>query len=95
MSRLSAQQIDEALASLPGWATEGDALVRTVDAGSFPAAVAFVVRLAFEAEAANHHPDLDLRYSKVRVSWTSHDQGGITGSDVEMATRTNSLLGSG
>jgi 4a-hydroxytetrahydrobiopterin dehydratase len=53
--------------------------------------VAFVDRLAEVAEAENHHPDIDIRYRRVRVRWTTHSAGGITDRDRELATRTDEL----
>jgi len=53
--------------------------------------VAFVVRVAFEAEAANHHPDLDIRYSKVQVTLSTHSEGGVTEKDVALARAINAV----
>ena len=58
---------------------------------SFPAAIAFVDRLAELAESENHHPDIDIRYRRVTVRWTTHSEGGITEKDREMAERTSAL----
>lgn len=74
-----------------GWQERDDALVREFEFASFPEAVGFVDRLAEAAESANHHPDIDIRYRKVTVRWTSHDTGGITERDREMAERTSAL----
>ena len=71
------------------WREEDDALVREFELESFPAAVAFVDCLAELAERANHHPDIDIRYRKVLVRWTTHSAGGITDLDREMAERTS------
>ena len=54
---------------------------------SFPDAIAFVVRIGFFAEQADHHPDLDVRWRKVKVALTTHDAGGLTQKDVDLATR--------
>ena len=84
-SRLSNAEVDEALGSLPGWTREGDTIVKTFEAESFPANIEFVRRIADLAEAANHHPDLDVRWRKVRVALTTHDEGGLTQRDVDLA----------
>jgi len=73
------------------WQEENDALVREFELPSFPAAIDFVVQLAEIAEAADHHPDIDVRYRRVTVRWTTHSAGGITEKDRELAERTSSL----
>jgi 4a-hydroxytetrahydrobiopterin dehydratase len=85
MAVLSDDEVRQGLADLEGWEREADAIVRQVGFDTFPDAVAFVVRLAFDAEAANHHPDLDIRYNKVRVALSTHSEGGITAKDLELA----------
>lgn len=85
MERLSDDQVRGALVQLPGWEREGETITRTFELATFPAAIDFVVRIAAAAESANHHPDLDIRYRRVRVVLTTHDAGGITGRDVELA----------
>lgn len=82
---LEPERVADALASLAGWAREGDAIVRTYELASFADAVAFVVRVGFLAESADHHPDLDLRWRRVRVALTTHDAGGITERDLALA----------
>ena len=73
------------------WQEENDGLVREFELPSFPAAIDFVVQLAEIAEAAGHHPDIDVRYRRVTVRWTTHSAGGVTEKDREMAERTSSL----
>jgi 4a-hydroxytetrahydrobiopterin dehydratase len=73
------------------WQEQDDALVREFELPSFPAAIEFVDRLAELAETANHHPDIDIRYRRVTVRWTTHSEGGITEKDREMAERTSTL----
>ena len=85
MSRLTDQQIAEALATLPGWERSGDALRKTFAFGSFPDGVAFLVRIGFEAEAADHHPDVTLQYRRVTLAYWTHSEGGITVKDLEGA----------
>ena len=73
------------------WEEQDGALVRELEFPSFPAAIAFVDRLAELAESENHHPDIDIRYRKVTVRWTTHSEGAITERDHEMAERTSAL----
>ena len=73
------------------WQERGDALVREFELPSFPRAIEFVDRLAELAESENHHPDIDIRYRKVTVRWTTHSEGGITERDRTMAERTTAL----
>jgi len=82
MPLLTDQQIADALASLPGWTREGDALRRQFTFASFPEAVAFVNRLVPHAEGADHHPDLTINYRRVTVLYSTHSDGGITEKDV-------------
>jgi 4a-hydroxytetrahydrobiopterin dehydratase len=77
--------------SVDGWEEQDDALVREFEFESFPKAIAFVDRLADAAESANHHPDIDIRFRKVTVRWTTHSEGGITAKDREMAELSSTL----
>jgi 4a-hydroxytetrahydrobiopterin dehydratase len=86
MPPLSNDQIDDRLTGLPGWAREGDAIEKTFELPSFPDAIDFVHRIAAFAEAANHHPDLDIRYRRVHVALSTHDEGGITEKDFALAS---------
>ena len=76
---------------MDGWGEQAGALVREFELPSFPAAIEFVDRLAELAESENHHPDVDIRYRRVTVRWTTHSEGGITDKDREMAERTSAL----
>ena len=73
------------------WEEQDDALVREFELPTFPAAIAFVDRLGALAESENHHPDIDIRYRRVTVRWTTHSEGGVTAKDREMAKRTSAL----
>jgi 4a-hydroxytetrahydrobiopterin dehydratase len=92
---LSDAELAEALAGLPGWVLEGDVIVKTYELSTFPAAITFVAEIAERAEAANHHPDLDIRYRRVRAALATHDEGGITEKDVELATEIEAIASSG
>jgi 4a-hydroxytetrahydrobiopterin dehydratase len=85
MAKLSDTEITAALAGLPGWSREGDEIVKTFDRETFPGAVAFVVRIGFFAEKGDHHPDLDVRWKRVRVALSTHDAGGLTAKDFDLA----------
>ena len=73
------------------WREQDDALVREFELPTFPAAIEFVDRLAELAESENHHPDIDIRYRRVTVRWTTHSEGGITEKDRGLAERTSAL----
>jgi 4a-hydroxytetrahydrobiopterin dehydratase len=83
---LEAQQLQAALADLPGWEAVGDTITKTYTFAHFREAVSFIVRVAFAAEAANHHPELWNVYSRVRVTLATHDAGNrVTAKDVALA----------
>lgn len=88
---LTDSEIQQKLASLPGWRREGNEIVRTFEFPTFPEAIAFVDRVAQAAEEANHHPDIDIRYTRVTLRLTSHDSGGLTGRDFSLAARAAEL----
>jgi 4a-hydroxytetrahydrobiopterin dehydratase len=77
--------IDAALADLPGWEREGDALVRTASLPTFPVAIGVVARVGEIAEDRNHHPDMDIRWRTVTFRCSTHSAGGITRYDVDLA----------
>ena len=90
-ARLDDDTITARLAALPGWTREGDEIVRTFECADFPAAIAFVVRIGFLAEAKDHHPDLDVRWRRVRVALTTHDVGGLSDWDFELAEQIDAV----
>jgi len=92
MERLETEQIESALASLPEWTLSGENLQRTVSFPDFREAMTFVNRLADAAESAQHHPDIMIRYGKVTLTLTTHDAGGLTSKDFEMASTIDGLL---
>ncbi|HET9100380.1 MAG TPA: 4a-hydroxytetrahydrobiopterin dehydratase [Acidobacteriaceae bacterium] len=91
MAKLSDEEIQVKLPTLDGWRYESGALVHDYTFADFAAALAFVLRLALLAEKANHHPDIDIRYNKLRVALVSHDSGGVTARDVSMAAEIDKL----
>jgi len=82
---LDTAAVNSALANLPGWERDGDALVRTAALPSFPAAIAVVDRVAVVAEERDHHPDIDIRWRTLTFRCSSHSAGGITALDVALA----------
>jgi 4a-hydroxytetrahydrobiopterin dehydratase len=92
MPRLDQPAIDAALATLDAWAHRDGALVKHITFPGFPDAVAFLVRLAFDAEAADHHPDVELRYRNLTLRYVTHSEGGITDRDVAGAAMIDALL---
>lgn len=91
MARLPDDDVRTALDALPGWDGGAEAISKQYRLDNFPAAVAFVVRLSYPAEAANHHPDLDIRYNKVTVTLSTHDEGGVTAKDLDLARAIEAL----
>lgn len=83
--KLPDAEIAERLSQLPGWTRSGDAITRTFTFAGFPDAVAFVQRLVAPAETKEHHPDIDIRYNRVIVTLSTHDQGGLTAADFDLA----------
>jgi 4a-hydroxytetrahydrobiopterin dehydratase len=92
MKRLTAQEIATRLGALPEWRIEEGVLTRTFTFKDFLAALAFVNRVGERAEEAGHHPDIDIRYNKVRLGLVTHDAGGLTAKDFELATVVDRLV---
>jgi 4a-hydroxytetrahydrobiopterin dehydratase len=83
--KLTDAEIQSALRELQGWKLEGGMLEKTYENPTFPEAIVFVNAVAHLAELANHHPDVDIRYSKITLRLVTHDSGGITAKDVALA----------
>jgi len=90
--KLDHAALDSALAKLPGWALHDGEIVRTFQFPDFLGSMAFVNKVAKYAEQAGHHPDIDIRYNKVRLALVTHDAGGITENDISMARQLNEEL---
>ncbi|RAG81892.1 4a-hydroxytetrahydrobiopterin dehydratase [Streptacidiphilus pinicola] len=82
---LSDQQITDGLLTLPEWRREGASLLRTVQAKDFPAAIRVVDAVAVQAEAMDHHPDIDIRWRTLHFTLSTHSAGGITALDLRLA----------
>lgn len=94
---LPADRVDSFLAAHPGWqrhepAPGGAGLLRVFRFASYPESVAFVMALALLAERRDHHPDITLSYGRVSVFWSTHDAGGISRLDAELAEATDALV---
>ena len=85
MSRLDEPGVAAALRAAPGWERAGDEIRRVYRFGDFREALAFVNRVGGLAEAAGHHPDIDIRYNTVTLALTTHDAGGLTSKDFDLA----------
>ena len=92
-TKLSGAEIDERLSELGGWSRAGDEIRKTFQLGSFPMAIAFVTHVGFLAEAAGHHPDIDIRWRNVTLALTTHDAGGLTAKDFGLAAQIDEILG--
>jgi 4a-hydroxytetrahydrobiopterin dehydratase len=91
MTPLTDDDVADRLAAFDGWSREGDAIVKTYELPSFAEAIRFVTRVAGLAEAADHHPDIDIRYRKVRVALTTHDDGGLSDQDFGLASQIDAV----
>jgi 4a-hydroxytetrahydrobiopterin dehydratase len=87
--RLDDDEITRALESLHGWTREGDALVRSYEFARFMEGIGFVNRVAAAAEEMDHHPDLDVRFTRIRVALSTHSERGITQLDTELARQVD------
>jgi 4a-hydroxytetrahydrobiopterin dehydratase len=92
MSALSTQQSESLLITLRGWQIEAGELVRTFKFEDFRAALRFVNKVGDLAEEAGHHPDIDIRYNKVRLALVTHDAGGLTNKDFDLAAKADKLV---
>ena len=90
--RLSQEEIDEELKNLPGWSVVNDKLHREIQFDSFNQAFGFMTMAAMEIEKMNHHPEWSNVYNRLVIELTTHDAGGITSNDINLARILNSLL---
>lgn len=91
MDALTEQQIEEALTSLPGWEFDGEVVTKTYAWGSFREAIDFVNDVADLAEDANHHPDIEVYFDEVVISFRTHSAEAVTDADVRMAGEVEDL----
>jgi 4a-hydroxytetrahydrobiopterin dehydratase len=90
--RLSDIAIQRELGRLPGWSRRGDVLVKSFQFPTFARAIEFVTRLARVADAADHHPDIDIRYTRVTCTLSTHSAGGITQKDLDLAAEIERVV---
>lgn len=95
MALLSREEIERRLKELDGWSLEGNAITKQFTFKGFPEAVAFVQRLVPGAEAADHHPDVTINYRRVKLSYSTHSEGGVTEKDFAGAQMADSQAGAG
>src|SRR5215211_5301688 len=81
MPKLTGSEIDQRMKSVNGWTREGDAIRKQFTFADFVQAIAFVNRLAPEAEKADHHPDILINYKRVTLTYSTHSEGGLTEKD--------------
>jgi len=91
MPLLTTQAVEEKLKQLQGWKLDGGEIVREFSFADFVEALQFVNAVGEKAEAANHHPDIDIRYNRVRLALISHDVGGLTERDFRLAEVVNGI----
>ena len=91
MAILEPEEVQKRLAALPGWAIDQGSLARKFTFGGFPEALAFVVRVGFAAEAADHHPDILVNYKRVTLTFVTHSAGGLTVKDFDGAAVAGTL----
>ena len=90
---LTDSEMKAALEKLPGWSADGNGIQRRFEFKDFKDAMAFTNRIAMIAEEANHHPDIEINYNKLKLTLITHDSGGVTHRDVKMAARINEIAG--
>lgn len=91
MAVLAEKDLRHRLSELPGWSYGNNSIERLFGFKDFAAAVKFVNKVAEAAEQANHHPDIDIRYNKVHLALVTHDAGGITTKDFDLAKQIDSV----
>ena len=91
MALLNDSEIEARLSSLNGWDRDGEAIVKEFDRGDFVGSVRFVESIVNPAEAMNHHPDLEISWDKVRVTISTHSEGGLTENDFDLAAKIDAL----
>jgi 4a-hydroxytetrahydrobiopterin dehydratase len=93
MTLLTEDAIVAELSGVPGWERSGDSIACTVTRDDFRGAMLFVGAVAFLAEEANHHPDIDIRWNQVTLTLSTHSAGGLTANDFALARRIDALGG--
>ncbi len=94
MEKLTDEELESFLSNSEGWTSQGDAIVKDFAFPGFRAAIAFVNRVAEQADATRHHPDIEVHYKHVRISLSTHDAAGVTDKDVAAAAEIDAAAGS-
>ena len=89
---LGADELRTALAELDGWAGDPTGISRGAELASFPGAIAVVDRVAEVAEELDHHPDIDIRWRRLRFTLSTHSAGGVTAKDLDLARRIDAIV---
>jgi 4a-hydroxytetrahydrobiopterin dehydratase len=89
--KLTEAEIAAGLEKLPGWARQGEAIVKRWTFKAFQEGIRFVDRVAVAADEADHHPDIDVRWTTVTMTLSTHSAGGLTGNDLALAARIDAL----
>ena len=89
--KLGDQERQEFLASHPEWELAGESISKTFQFSNFTESIAFVVRLSFHAEAADHHPDIDIRWNRVKLTLSTHEEGALTEKDTALAAAIEAI----
>jgi 4a-hydroxytetrahydrobiopterin dehydratase len=85
------QELRNQLHQIPLWHSDGKSISKTFKANTFPEAITWVVAIATQAEVVDHHPDIDIRWTTLHISVTTHDQGGLTQLDIDLATAIDEI----
>ena len=91
MGTLTKDQVQDRMRGVAKWTLEGHAIRRQFAFPSFPDAMTFVMRLGFDAEAADHHPDIVINYKRVTLTYSTHSEGGLTQKDFDGARAADAL----
>ena len=92
MPALTAKQVSLCLKVVPNWSKRAQTILRTFKFEGFLKSIAFVNRIARKAQKINHHPDIDIRFNKVTLKLTTHDEGGLTEKDFSLARQCDEVL---
>jgi 4a-hydroxytetrahydrobiopterin dehydratase len=95
MALLTDSEVLERLGTLSGWTRDGDTIRKQFTFASFPDAIAFLTRLAFDAESADHHPDVTVNYRRVTLVYSTHSEHGLTAKDFAGAATADRVAAAG
>lgn len=92
MALVDDQEVEAFIRDHSDWSRSGDSISRTFEFEDFNHAMGFVIRVALEAEKADHHPDIDIRWNKVTLELSTHSEGGLTAKDLKLADTADRLV---